>query len=272
MLGRRHLVWAFTKLTLSPLLVAQGLRTRKRALELPEAAGPRDGVIGEAVAGEQPLRLLILGDSSAAGVGAATQDEALAGHLVRELARHAGRPVAWQLVARTGLTTHGALTWVQAEPPRPCDVVLVVLGVNDVLAQVPPARAVSERETLWSLLRDRCAPQLFVWAAAPPLEHFPLLPWPLRSVLGNDARQINRAQSHWASERGIVHLELPDQLADGQLAVSEMAEDGFHPTPALYARWGARVAQIIAPRCGAVTQLRTPVALHLPTISLGRKD
>lgn len=265
-------MWTFTKLTLSPLLVAQGLRTRKRALELPEAAGPRDGVVGEAAAGEQPLRLLILGDSSAAGVGAATQDDALAGHLARELARHAGRPVAWQLVARTGLTTHGALTWVQAEPPRPCDVVLVVLGVNDVLAQVPPARAVSEREALWSLLRQRCAPQLVVWAAAPPLEHFPLLPWPLRSVLGNDARQINRAQAQWASERGIVHLELPSELAEGQLAVSEMAEDGFHPAPALYARWGTHTAHIIAPRCTVSAQPRPAAALHLPTTSLARKS
>ena len=264
-------MWGFTKLTLSPLLVAQGLRTRKRALELPEAAGPREGHVGEAAAGAEPLRLLILGDSSAAGVGAATQDEALAGHLARELSQQAGRSVAWQLRAKTGLTTHGALTWVQAEPPRPSDVVLVVLGVNDVLAQVPPARAVSEREALWSLLRERCAPHLFVWAAAPPLEHFPLLPWPLRSVLGNDARQINRVQSHWASERGIVHLELPSELADGQLAVSEMAEDGFHPAPALYARWAAHVAQVMVPRCGAAPAPKGPAFVHLPTTSLGRK-
>lgn len=268
-------MWGFTKLTLSPLLVAQGLRTRKRALELPEAAGPREGLADEAGgdAGDPPvppLRLLILGDSSAAGVGAATQDEALAGHLSRELAQRLSQPVAWQLVARIGLTTHGALTWVQAEPPKPCDVVLTVLGVNDVLAQVSPARAVSEREALWSLLRERCGPRLFLWSAAPPLEHFPLLPWPLRSVLGNDARQINRAQTQWAGERGIVHVELPAELADGQLAVSEMAEDGFHPGPALYARWAAHVAHLVAQRMPSVRS-RATAAAHLPTTALGAR-
>ena len=53
------------KLMLSPLLVAQALLTRARLPRLPEPDGERHGVVGEGA----PLRLLILGDSSAAGVG-----------------------------------------------------------------------------------------------------------------------------------------------------------------------------------------------------------
>ena len=41
---------------------------RKRALRLPEATGPRSGVSANAPLA--PLRLLIIGDSAAAGVGA----------------------------------------------------------------------------------------------------------------------------------------------------------------------------------------------------------
>ena len=63
------------KLMLSPLLVAQALATRRRAPELPEAQGAREGALGERV----PFRLLIVGDSSAAGVGVRTQDQALVG-------------------------------------------------------------------------------------------------------------------------------------------------------------------------------------------------
>ena len=54
------------KLALAPVLVAQALRTRRRAPVLPEPAGPRQGCVGQ---GESELRLLIAGDSSAAGVG-----------------------------------------------------------------------------------------------------------------------------------------------------------------------------------------------------------
>lgn len=80
------------KLLLAPLLIWQGRRVRATALRLPEAAGERS-LDGGA------LRLLIVGDSSAAGVGAAHQDEALAGCLARSLAAQLGRPVGWQLVA-----------------------------------------------------------------------------------------------------------------------------------------------------------------------------
>ena len=50
-----------------PLLVAQAVATRRRAPTLPEAEGEREGRVGE---GDR-LALLIVGDSSAAGVGVA---------------------------------------------------------------------------------------------------------------------------------------------------------------------------------------------------------
>ncbi|AKJ31225.1 SGNH/GDSL hydrolase family protein [Caldimonas brevitalea] len=267
-------MWGFTKLTLSPLLVAQGLRIRKRALVLPEADGAREGLErpqGSAAADTSsttaaPLRLLVVGDSSAAGVGAATQDQALACPLARDLAQRLDRPVSWRLLAETGLTTQHALALLRATAPGACDVVLVVLGVNDVLTQVPPPRAVRERDALWTGLQQHCQAPLVLWSATPPLEHFPLLPWPLRSVLGHDARRLNQAQATWARTRQVLHVELPPELADGQLAASEMAEDGFHPGPTLYARWAAHVGQLIAQR---LQSLRQDLPPFLPTTALG---
>ena len=92
-----------TMLLLSPLLLGQAIRLRKIALQLPEASGPRTGSLGNG----PPLRFLIIGDSSAAGVGAQTQDEALAGQLVAALGAH--HTVHWQLIAATGATTASTL-------------------------------------------------------------------------------------------------------------------------------------------------------------------
>ncbi len=64
------------KLMLAPLLVAQAVATRRRAPLLPEAQGRARRRVG---GGADALRLLIAGDSSAAGVGVARQDQALAG-------------------------------------------------------------------------------------------------------------------------------------------------------------------------------------------------
>ena len=75
------------KLLLGPLLLAQARRLRKTALRLPEAAGPRSGVEFPALRAAlvaEPLRLLVVGDSSAAGVGVDHQEQALAQPLARQ--------------------------------------------------------------------------------------------------------------------------------------------------------------------------------------------
>lgn len=86
-------------LTLGPLLLLQGRRVRKTIPLLPEPPGERCGVQGRGPL----LRLLLLGDSAAAGVGAGHQDAALVGNLVRELSESFG--VDWVLQAQTGATT-----------------------------------------------------------------------------------------------------------------------------------------------------------------------
>ena len=55
----------FFELALTPALVARAVRTRARLPQLPEAAGDRAGRCGEGLR----LRLLTVGDSSAAGGG-----------------------------------------------------------------------------------------------------------------------------------------------------------------------------------------------------------
>jgi len=73
------------KLALAPLLIAQAIGTRRRALVLPEAAGARDGRAGDGDGA--PLHLLIAGDSSAAGVGVGSALTTLVGFAFDESRR-----------------------------------------------------------------------------------------------------------------------------------------------------------------------------------------
>ncbi|HMY01436.1 MAG TPA: SGNH/GDSL hydrolase family protein, partial [Agitococcus sp.] len=90
---------AMTTLALAPLLVVQGWYVKRITPRLPEAEGARQGITGQG----QRLRLLVVGDSAAAGVGAVHQREALVGQLTAELA--AQFEVSWLLIAKTGFTT-----------------------------------------------------------------------------------------------------------------------------------------------------------------------
>lgn len=228
------------KIVLSPLLVAQAVATRRRAPVLPEAAGERAGVVGEG-----PIcRLLIVGDSSGAGVGVPSQDIALSGYLSRTLADVAGVSVHWQLVAKSGITSAQALELVQRERPGPADFAVVVLGVNDVIDQVPAGRAVRHRAALADWLRAHSGVRHVDFAALPPVHQFPLLPQPLRWIMGRDARRHDDAVARWAATRADVsHVPIPVSLGAGC-----MAPDGFHPGEPVYRVCGAALAQHIAHR------------------------
>ena len=66
---------------LIPALLIQGYEVKKNTLRLPEPDGNRQGTIGAG----NPLSILILGDSAAAGVGVQIQEDALLGLVLKQL-------------------------------------------------------------------------------------------------------------------------------------------------------------------------------------------
>ena len=223
------------RLPLLPLLIAQGLHLRRRALRLPEPEGARQGTAGSGA----PLRLLIAGDSSAAGVGAAHQDQALTGQLVQRLAPR--WQVHWRLEATTGHRTADTLQRLMALPAQPFDVAVLALGVNDVTGAVPQGRFERQQRDLARLLTDRFGVQRILVCGVPQMEHFPALPQPLAWALGCQARRLDRRLTDLSGQiDGFDHLpfELP---SDPALA----AGDGYHPNPRAYALWADRLAKEI---------------------------
>jgi len=236
---------AFAKAALLPLLLWQGRQVRRRATRLPEAEGPREGVAGT---GRVRLRLLIVGDSSAAGVGVDNQTQALAGRLSEALSQRVGGSVVWQLIARTGDTTAQSLEAVRSLSLHPADVMVTALGLNDVVAQVPPRLWLQRLDRLNRTVAKRAGVKHVVHSGVPPLQVFPLLPNPLRWVLATDAQRYNdaladrvrRTPDRWWLP---LPVEEDEQLDDTSVL---MAEDGFHPGPALYALWAEQLAGMIS--------------------------
>ena len=220
------------KLLLAPLLIWQGLRVRKHALILPEATGPRSGITGKG----DPLRLLILGDSSAAGVGVETQDTALLGQLIQRLAPYC--ELNWALVAKTGATTANMLQTAKTLPAAQYDAVVVALGVNDVTRSVPLNRWITQHETLFDLLMAKFGTQRIYTTTLPPMGHFPVLPQPLRWLIGLTATRYNAAMTVFQATRPeITRLQF-----DLPLDPALMASDGFHPGAEVYGIWADLLA------------------------------
>ena len=222
------------RVPLLPVLAAQGLSVRRKAQLLPEPIGPREGRAGRG----PRLRLLIAGDSSAAGVGAGTQAQALSGYLVERLAKH--YTVEWQLEATTGHTTQDTISRLQTLN-RPFDMAVTALGVNDVTRGATCRQFVERQTQLLQLLTGPLGVRRLVVSAVPQMNRFPALPQPLAWVLGRQAARLDQGlQQVVASFPQARHLtlDLPD---DPALAAS----DGYHPSPKTYAIWAEEAARLL---------------------------
>jgi lysophospholipase L1-like esterase len=237
------------KPVLAPMLIAQAKRLRRVALELPEPGGERHGVARspDAARGLPALSILIAGDSSAAGVGAATQAEALAPQLAAALAQRIGSDVCWHLFAQTGLTSAGVLELLRAKSLPSADAAVVIVGVNDISNNVAIGHALRARNRIVRLLQQRTGVGHVLFPGLPAVERFPLLPQPLAWYGGAEARRSNSMQARWAAHprRASLVSHLP---MDGFTHPQLMAEDGFHPSPVLYSMVAAHFAGHLALR------------------------
>lgn len=224
---------------LLPFVWKQGQRVRDELPRLPEAAGPCTGATeGTGL----PVRLLLFGESTVAGVGAPDHQQGLAGQTARELARRTDRPVRWRAHGRRGVTAQAAHDGLLSTLPQaPFHVVVIALGVNDVVELHSPTRWRRDAGRLVAAVRAR-TDHPPVLLAGVPIGQFPALPEPLRTVLGWRGQLLDRATRRLAMEtRTMTHVPAP--LPDAPEAFSP---DGIHPGPAGYALWGRHLGRAAA--------------------------
>lgn len=224
--------------SLFPIILAQGLWVRQSVPKLAEAKGPREGVSGSG----KSIRILIVGDSSAAGVGAPDQAHALVGCLLSQLA--ADFKADWRLIANSGWSTPDLRGFLHTVPKTVYDIALTATGVNDITARQSISACLREQINLVALLRKHFSVQHIMVSGLPPVHRFPSLPEPLRGTIGDRAIRLDKAIRCWThGQPDCDHIQL-----DFPVGVDNMASDGFHPGPKIYALWAAAAAERIRAR------------------------
>jgi lysophospholipase L1-like esterase len=232
------MMYKIAALVALPILLVQGRQARKRALKLPEAIGEREGVIKDPT--KPPLSFLIIGDSAAAGVGADHQDNALLGQLVNNLKSHFN--LSWALIAKTGAKTKDMTQMLEtAKLARTFDIVITSLGVNDVTSLQKSKDWLNEQNKLHQYCFQKLGAKHIMVSGMPPMHQFPLLPQPLRWIMGSRAKEFDYLQ---ASAIGKYTNRSYEPLSF-DMEKSEMAADGFHPGPNIYLEWGLSVSKRI---------------------------
>ncbi|MDT8992633.1 SGNH/GDSL hydrolase family protein [Curvibacter sp. APW13] len=224
---------------------------------MPEPTGSRDGICGQG----SLCRVLVAGDSGAAGVGVATQDEALCGQLVRLLSQH--HTIEWCVLAINGLDSPGLVKMLESAPTTHFDVVILSMGANDVTCLCAPQQWVQWQTQLAELVAHRFAPNLLVHSAVPPMHACMALPQPLRWFMGRWAREMNRRLSaHLSGHKDrVMHWHPESTTSTG------MAADGIHPNSLGYAQWAEGLSHLILT---ADAQLFRPNKVENSTLALMR--
>ena len=235
---------------LAPVIVPQGLWTNFRVPTLPEPPGARQGKAGKG----PRLRLLIVGDSAAAGVGVSRQDDALLGQVVARLSTRFR--IEFDLQAKTGFTTADIVRRLDELPARTFEVALTSLGVNDVLALTGRSTWLRRQQQLRRVLREKFGVRLIIVSGLPPVHSFPALPQPLRWHLGSRATEFNEAIAEAVADEPDVRLIDLRFEAD----IGMMASDGFHPGAPIYSEWAERAASCILSRDVERPAMKTPIA------------
>lgn len=215
------------------LLTAQALQARKRIGPRTSSAPYADGRYGSGPG--TSIRLAVLGDSAAAGLGAHRPADTMGAILATALSELSGRTVTLSNHAVIGAQTIDLDAQVdRALWTRP-HVAVIMIGANDVTHLVP--RSVSARRLRRVIARLRAAGTDVVMATCPDLGTVKPVPQPLRSVMRQASRRLAVAQANATRAEGGRPVLLGSRLGPEFDARPEVmfAEDRFHPSTEGYA-------------------------------------
>jgi lysophospholipase L1-like esterase len=217
------------------LVVAEAKLARRTIGEPTEHAPDPAGSYGRPRRGVKPVRLAMLGDSSAAGLGVDDSAETPGALLAGLLARDLGRRVELDLQAVTGARAKDLDIQVQRALRHPVDVAVILIGANDVTHRVPAAEAT--RALGRAIATLRAAGVEVIVGTCPDLGSVKPLLQPLRSIARWRSRQMAQAQAVVSVEHGAAAVSLGNLLGPEFATNPQMwSADRFHPSPAGYAR------------------------------------
>jgi lysophospholipase L1-like esterase len=226
---RNLLFWS-----LFPLLAPQALYVRRTAPRFDGAAGPAFGVVGD---GDE-CRLLAVGDSIIAGVGAGTLENALVGTTAAALASRLNVAIRWRAFGGIGYKSAAVIEQLLPRlPAEQADFIVVSVGVNDItgLTSLPKWRR--NLAELLERLREHSPGATIAMAGIPPLGGFPLLPQPLRAVAGLRASTFDVAGRTVVKRfEKCVHVPVSFDTSPERFAA-----DGYHPSEDSYRIYGAAI-------------------------------
>ena len=220
-----------------PLYFVQGHWVRSNTIRMAPAVCPRTGTKGSSTSilpgrGEE-IRLLVIGASSAAGVGVSSMDESLGAHMASLLNEKTGRPVSYFAIGFNSAVASELRDEVVGNlAHREWTHIVISIGINDTKNFYSVSRWKKGFGRLLFALRARFPGARIIWPEILAVKDMPRLPTPLRDIMELRAQLLISMARSLCIERGAYYL--PRMMRGGPDCY---AADGFHANSYGYKIW-----------------------------------
>jgi|HigsolmetaAR206D_1030411.scaffolds.fasta_scaffold00685_15 lysophospholipase L1-like esterase len=239
------------------LLAGEAFLARNRRYAQPELGMALRSTVGRA--GAPPLRLVMLGDSAALGVGVDRVEDTVGGQLARLLAEGTGparseRQVWLSSVGVSGSRSTDLATQVARAllGERP-DVAVILVGANDVASLRRPNEAAAHLGM--AVRRLRAARVRVVVGTCPDLGAVRAFAPPLRQLAGWFGRRVAQAQAVAVAAAGGTVVDLAAETGTVFRAdPGTLCHDGYHPSADGYRLWAHALLPAVAQAAAGTRQ------------------
>jgi lysophospholipase L1-like esterase len=229
------------------VLSAEALAAKRRKYAQPHLGLAMRSAIGNPAAAT--LKLVLLGDSSALGVGVNRVEETVGGQLAALLAQ-GNRRVELSSVAVSGARARDLPTQVARAllGSRP-DLAVILIGSNDATTLRRPQDAATELGNAVRRLRE--AGVAVVVGTCPDLGATRAFAPPLRQLAGAYGRKVAKAQIAAVARAGGMPVDLATKTgAVFRADPGTLCHDGFHPSADGYGVWADALFPAVAEAAG----------------------
>ncbi len=246
----KYSIGAILSIPLLPFLYLQGRRVKQTIPDLPEAIEPTGDSGSKS---DRCIKILVLGESTMAGVGVETHKEGFTGTLADELAENLNLCVEWKVHAKSGITV-GRMKdeLLDGFNEKNWDLIVIGIGGNDAFKLNNPFRWKNQVRLVINNLRNKFGDTPVVFTNMPPIKEFPAFTPLMKWTIGNLVEILGEAlidvvaefeKVYYSSE--VISIECWSEKYNLSSDRSQYFSDGVHPSKLTYQTLAKQLAEFI---------------------------
>ncbi len=229
-------------LPLLPFMYLDSKRIRSSVPKLPEAQCP-EGLID--IGSSKTLTIIMLGESTVAGVGVKTHQQGFAGTFANEIATKLQTSVRWKVYAKSGYTAKQVKNLIVPKiTESTADLIIIGLGGNDAFTLNTPRIWKKNVQHLIGQLQLMYPNTAIAFTNMPPIKEFPAFTKLIKFTIGNlveihgqELQNLTENQENIYYNSEVITIKNWTKELNLANHPSDFFSDGVHPSKLTYQVW-----------------------------------